>query len=309
MGFGFWVILGLIVGTGPSLAATAPRRAWWARRWWRLSYGLALVCLALPFVLVLVLFLIASAFDAIREMGAFFWGGQFEWLTGLVLGWLPGSGLLAWLDRHAPRLQGPPLSEQPAALARDPEQQWQAVRQYQRETGVDTAVATDVVEAYLAGRPGGALPEPRPEQPLGWMYGGFAAAWYGALGACYVLTLRGNSNPVLSALALFLFIPALFGGFCGICQDLVTAQTKEALQAALASGTLTRRYAFLAGLLSGGASIAGVLAIGLGAYSFWDTEAGVLAGLFGVAAVLAAAPFLGLGLLKKGPVTRRPADV
>jgi hypothetical protein len=295
----FWLSLavGLIAGAGPSLLTASPLRPWVARRWWWLSFGLAIVFLVVPFGLVLIMFLSEAAFDAIREMGDFLWGDDFGWVSRLTLGWLAGSGAMAWVHRHAPRLQGPPPSEEVKALARDPDQLYPAVQRYQQEAGVGVAVATDVLEGYLAAeRRRGAI-KPRPLEAIEWMYVGFAAAWYGALGLVFVLFLRSAPNPFLTGLAVFVFIPALFGGFCGLCLGAVRGRVKERLQRAWQDGALKQRYALTAGVMAGLVSIAGVLAVGYIAFSWSQSETGVWVAILGVGAVLAASPFLGLWLL------------
>jgi hypothetical protein len=270
----------------------------WPRRWWWLAFALA-CCLIVPFGLVLVMFLSDGAYEAIREMGRFFVSEEFRWATGLGLGWLAGSGVMAWVHRRAPRLQGPPLSEQAMALARDPDKQLQAIHLYRQETGVGLAVATDVVEAYSASE----RRRPKaPRQKLGameWMYIGFATAWYVALGSVFVLSFHARTNHFLTALALFLFIPGIFGGLCGICGEFVRGRVKDALQIKVQSGALTRRYAFGAGLVAGVASIAGVLVMGYTAFSLSHGEASVVIALVGIGAVLTAAPFLGFWLLNR----------
>src|SRR5947209_155187 len=248
MSLWLWFGVGLVAGLAPTLVAKAHVRPWLARRWWWLAFGFAF-CMIVPFGLVLIMFLSDGAYEAIREMGWFFLSDEFRWATGLGLGWLAGSGVMAWVHRRAPRLQGPPLSEQVMALARDPDQQLQAIQLYRQETGVGLAVATDVVEAYRASQ------RRRPQatkQQLGameWMYIGFATAWYVALGSIFVLSLRARTNHFLTALALFLFIPGLFSGLCGICGEFVRGRVRDALQMKFQSGALTRRYAFVAGLV------------------------------------------------------------
>jgi hypothetical protein len=186
------------------------------------------------------------------------------------------------------------------ALARDPEKRHQAIERYRHETGADYPVAADVVESYLASQRGQATDaDSQPWGPLEWMHLGFAAAWYGALAIGYGLSLDSHSNPFMVGLGFFVFVPSLFGGFCGVCGGTISAQTKAALRRAMQDETLTRRFAFLAGLTAGAVAIAGVLAVGVSAYSLSRSEVGVGFALAGIAAVLSAAPFLGLWLLKQ----------
>src|SRR6266542_4102879 len=112
MSIWLWLVGGLFFGLLPSVVTEVRFRPWWAWRWWWGSFGIAFVCVILPFGVVLIMFLSASAFDAVEEMWAFLWSDEFGWVTGLGLGWLVGSGLMAWVHRHAPRLQGPPMSEE-----------------------------------------------------------------------------------------------------------------------------------------------------------------------------------------------------
>jgi hypothetical protein len=161
-------------------------------------------------------------------------------------------------------------------------------------------VATDVIESYLTnqrGRPTDA--DSQPFGPLEWMHLGFAAAWYVALAISFGLSLDSQANPFLVVLAFFVFIPSLFGGFCGVCIGTISAQTKAALRQAFHDETLTRRFAFLTGLAAGAVSIAGVLAVGVIVYSLSRSEVGVGFALAGIAAVLSASPFLGLWLLRQ----------
>jgi hypothetical protein len=298
MSLWWWLLIGLVVGAAPALLAKPNNlRPWLARRWWWLVFGLVLVCLILPVGLVLIMFLSAAAFDAMAEMRNFFLGAEFGWLTGLVLGCLTGSGVMAWVHRKAPRLHGPPLSEQVMALAAEPDKHWQAIELYRRETGVCLAAATDVVEAYIARE----RRRPRRQQAgaLELMYTGFAAAWYVVLGIGWALTLRESSNHFLTALAFFVFIPGLFGGLCELCAKAAGAQRKAALASALRNGTLTRRFAFCAGVAAGIVSIIGVALAGLAGYAISRSEAGIVVALCGIAAVLVAAPFLGLWLLNQ----------
>jgi hypothetical protein len=302
MSIWLWFVLGLIPGTAPSLLTEARFRPWWARRWWWLSFGLVFTLFILPFGIVLIMLLSASAFDAIEGMGKLLWHDELRPVTGLTLGWLTASGVMAWLHRHAPRLQGPPPSEQVMALARDAENQWKAIQLYRQETGMALPIATDVVEGYVASQrdqPQPPAPDGRQGQPLDSMYGGFATAWYVVLASIFVLTLPSQTNYFLTGLALFVFMPSLFGGGCGLCARVTSAQTKAAFQMALQSGTLTRRYAFIAGVAAGIMSMAGVLAIGWIACSLDFSEVGVLIALLSVAGVLALSPFLGLWLLNK----------
>src|SRR5262249_48731797 len=79
---GMWCLLGLVAGLAPSLLAQERYRPWWARRWWWVSFGLA-ACLALPFGLVLIMFLSDGSFDAIGELGTFFVSEEFGWVTAI----------------------------------------------------------------------------------------------------------------------------------------------------------------------------------------------------------------------------------
>jgi hypothetical protein len=301
MSLWWWLLIGLVVGAGPSLFAQSSVRPWLARQWWRLSFGLVFVVLILPFGIVLIMLLSDGAFDAIREGANLFWSDGFGWVTALTLGGLTGSGIMAFAHRKAPRLQGPPMSERVIALAQEPDKHWQAIKLYEQEAGVDVAVASDVVEAYIASQrrrppqPGDA--ERKRLGPVDWMYAGFAAAWYAVLSLGWVLTLRESSNHFITALAFFVFIPGLFGGLCGISGCAVRARLKERLANAFRSGTLTRRFAFGAGVAAGIVSIIGVALAGIGSSVASNFDAGIAIVLGGAAAVLMAAPFLGLWLL------------
>jgi hypothetical protein len=298
MSLSWWLLIGLVIGAAPSwLARPVELRPWLARRWWWLAFGLVFVFLILPIGLVFIMFLSDAAFGPMREMANVFLGDAFGWLTGLALGVVAGSGAMAWAYRKAPRLQGPPLSEQVMALAGDPDKHLQAVELYERETGVGYAVAADVVEAYIAAE----RRRPRRQElgALGWMYSGFAAAWYAVLGVGWLLTLRESSNHFLTALAFFVFIPGLFGGLCELCAKVAGSQRKAALASALRSGALTRGFAFGAGVTAGIVSIIGVVFSGVAAFAISQGEAGIAIALGGTIAVLMAAPFLGLWLLNK----------
>jgi hypothetical protein len=302
MPFWLWLLSGLIAGVAPTLLARPPLRPLFARRWWWLLFAFVATCIIIPCGVVLLMFLSESAFDAIREMGQFFLSDDFGWFTALTLGCLTGSGAMAWSYRQAPCLQGPPPSERVTALADDPDKQWHAIQTYRQETGVGIAVATDVVEAYIASRrqrPPAAGADARQLGALEWMYMGFGTVWYGVLAAGYALTFRSQSNHFITGLAVFLFIPGLFSGFCGLCARAVSTRTGAVLKTAFQSAVLTRRYAFLAGLVAGAASILGVLGVAWGIYSWRHDETGVLVGLGGIGAVLTSAPFLGRWLLGK----------
>jgi hypothetical protein len=304
MSFWLWLLLGLGIGTAPSLVAQPQFRSWWARRWWQLAVALAVTFLLLPFGIVLILFLIDSAWEAMGEMWAL-WTGDFRGLAGFALGWLAGSSTMAWRYRKAPRLQGPPLSEEVKDLARDPDRLVDAVRQYQQETGVGLAAAMDALEQFGT-TPEGA-PVRRPAGALEWMYLGFAAPWYGVLAIAYGLTFSGQGNPILAALGFFVFLPALFGGFCGNCGSALSAQTKAALQAGWQGRVLTRGYTFFAGTVAGALSIAGVLASVWALYPLRHSEVSLWIGFFWVGAFLIAGPFLGLWLLRRRLPGSEPA--
>ena len=191
-------------------------------------------------------------FAAIGEMGALLVSPGFGWLSALTLGWLAGSGVMAWIHRKAPRLQGPPLSPEVMELAGDLEKVHLAIERYVQETKADYAVATDMVERFTSQH----VPARRPWEPLELMYSGFAVAWYVALSIGYVLSLRSevdraHANYFVVGLAFFLFIPGLFAGFCGVCAGLVKSQAKADLRRALRDGRLTSRFAFTAGSIAG----------------------------------------------------------
>src|SRR5437867_1814449 len=114
-----WLIVGVVAGVTPALVSRPHVRAWWAKRWWRLSLGIALVGLFLPFGLVLIMFISDAAVDAMHEMWLLWSGDEFRWLAGLALGWLTGSSIMAWRHRRAPKLQGPAPSDKVMALAHD----------------------------------------------------------------------------------------------------------------------------------------------------------------------------------------------
>ena len=152
------------------LVAEARNRPRLARLWWRLSFGIVFVCLILPVSIVLLMFLSDSAYDAIQEMGTFFFGPEYGWLIFLTLGWLTGSGVMAWIHRQVHRAQDPPRRSNAAPLG-----------------------------------------------PVEWMYVGFTISWYIVLAIGFGLTLGAQTNHFLTALAFFLFVPGLFGGFCGVC--------------------------------------------------------------------------------------------
>src|SRR5262249_40584008 len=135
------------------------------------------------------------------------------------------------------------------------------------------------------------------------------AAWYLVLVIGYVLTFPSQSNHFLTALGFFLFIPSLFGGFAGFCAGVVSAPTKAALQQGVESGTLTRPYAFVAGLLAGITSMVGSLAFFARAYALSHSEVSVFIALGGIGAVLAGSPFLGLWLLKRKSALSSPNRV
>jgi hypothetical protein len=223
------------------------------------KFAVIFVCLILPCGIVLVMFLSDLAFDAIEEMGRFFWRDEFRWVTGLACGRLTGSGVPAWVHRRASLLQG------------------------------------------AQGRPS-VQPGAKEKSRLGvleWMYVGFAAAWYVVLSIGFGLTLRTPGNHFITGLAIFLFMPGFFAGFCGVCGGAVSARVKGALQEALQGGACTRRFAFGAGMAAGVVSIAGVLIAAVAAYSLSHSEAGVVIGFVGIGAVLTASTFLGLWMVKK----------
>ena len=300
MSMWLWFCLGLGVGAVPSLMAETRVRPWWARRWWWISFGIVLFY-ALPFGIVLIMLLSEAAFDSIQEMGQLLWNSEIGVVTRIALGLLRGSGVMAWAHRKAPRLQGPSPSEQVMALALDPDQHWQAIPMYQQETGAGLAVASDVVEDALADRMRSPQPGDRQRGELSalqWMYLGVAAAWYTVLAVGYALTFGSQTNHFITGLAFFVFIPGLFGGLCGVCGGVITARAKAALQTAFQEGALTRRYAFVAGVVSGAVSIAGVAAVSYTA-SFSHDETGLALMLVGVGVVLTVSPFLGLWLLMR----------
>jgi hypothetical protein len=294
----FWLffVIGFAIGAAPALVARARYQAWWARRWWQLAVGLIVIALVLPFGIVLILFLIDSAWDAIGEMWVM-WSRDFRGLAGFALGWLAGSSALAWRHRHAPYLQGPPLSDEVKALAREPDRQADAVRAYRLDTGTDLAVAIDIVEQFGTTREGAA--QCRPAGALEWMYFGFASAWYVVFAAFYLATFHDHGNHLLVALGCFLFFPALFSGFCGLCGSVVSIASKAALDESWQRGFLTRPYAIGAGAAAGVLSIAGVLGGMWVLYPLTNSEIGLVAALTWVAAVLAGAPFFGLWLLRR----------
>jgi hypothetical protein len=261
-----------------------------------LAVALAVTFLLLPFGIVLILFLIDSAWDAMGEMWAL-WTGDFRGLAGFALGWLTGSSTLAWRYRKAPRLQGPPLSDEVKDLARDPDRLLDAVRQYRQETGAGLAVAMDALEQFGTTPEG--VPVRRTAGGVEWMYLGFAAPWYGVLAIAYGLTFSSHGNPILAALGFFVFLPALFGGFCGICGGALSPRTKAALQAGWQGGMLTRGYTFFAGSAAGALSIVGVFAGVWALYPLRHSEVSLWIGFFWVGAVLIVGPFFGLWLLRR----------
>src|ERR1700730_5039175 len=135
MSFWLFFVIAMGIGVAPALVAQPRFRPWWARRWWQLAVGLILVGLVLPFGIVLILFIIDSAWEAIGELWVF-WSGDFRDVAAFALGWLTGASAMAWRHRHAPYLQGPPLSEEAKTLARDPDKHAEAVRRYRLESGV-----------------------------------------------------------------------------------------------------------------------------------------------------------------------------
>jgi hypothetical protein len=304
MSFWLYLIIGLAIGAAPALLAPARLRPWWARRWCQTTLALAITLFVIPIAIVLVLFLVDSAWEAIAKLWDLF-RNDFRGMSGIVLGWLAGSAAPAWQYRHAPYLEGPPLPEQVKALARDPDRHAKALQVYRRETGADMAVAIDAIEQFSR-RPEG-VAKRQPAGPLEWMYFGFAAPWYAILAAAYVLTFSSAGNPILAALGFFVFVPALFAGFCGICGSAVTAQTKAALAHGWEQRRMTRGYAFSAGAIAGLASIVATFAGVVALYPFRHAEAGLWIGLVWVGSVLIAAPFFGLWLLRKRITERNGA--
>lgn len=291
-----YLIVGLVGGAGPAFLAAPPRRAWWARRWWQFSVGLAIVLFLLPVGIVLILFLISSAWDAIAELWQLL-SDEFLGPVMIALGWLVGSAALAWLHRRAPYLDGPPLSDRVKTLAREPEAHAQALEEYLAETGADLAEAIDAIEQFRS-RPEGA-PAPRPASPLEWMYVGFGVPWYAVLATAYVLTYSKSGNAVLAALGFFVFLPALFAGFCGICGEAISVESRITLARDWAQCKATRTHAFAIGAFAGVLSIGGILAGVVALYPLRTMEASLWLGILWIGAVLVAAPFLGLWLLRK----------
>src|SRR4029077_14299415 len=123
------------------------------------------------------------------------------------------------------------------------------------ESGVDMAVAIDVLEQFGTTREG--APERRPPGALEWMYVGFSAAWYAVFAAFYVATFSDQGNHVLAALGCFLFFPSLFAGFCGLCGGAVSVGTKATFHEGWERRLLTRPYSFCAGAAAGTLSIVG----------------------------------------------------
>jgi hypothetical protein len=247
MSFVIAMLLGIAGGAAPALMARPSLRSSIARQWWRLIFGVLIVCIVIPNGLVLLMFLSEGAYDAIDEMGTLLVDSDFGWIIALMLGSVVGSGVMALRLRQSPQLQDQP-STVPAR---------------QRE-----------------------------DDPIRSMYVGFGAAWYCAISVCYALTFRSQTNHFLTGLALFVFVPAMFGGFCGVCGSVIRTQTKIALNAAL-----SRRFAMIVGLFVGVLSIAAVGGVCWAVYSWRHDEVGVIAILAGVGAVLVLMPFLGLWLL------------
>src|SRR5262245_25781571 len=94
MPFWLYLIVGLAIGAAPALLAAVRRRPWWARRWWQTSLGLAITLFVVPLGLVLILFVVDAAWEAIAEL----WDlllSDFRGPVGIALGWLTGSAALA----------------------------------------------------------------------------------------------------------------------------------------------------------------------------------------------------------------------
>jgi hypothetical protein len=296
MSFWLWLFAGLVVGVAPTWLAGSRLRPWWARHWCQLAVALAVILIVLPWGIVLLLFLIDPAWEAIAEMGAL-WTGDFRDWAGVALGWLAGSGAMAWRYRGRPNLPGPPLSASVQELARDPDRLAAAVQTYRRETGADLPAALDVIEQF--GLSGEGAAQPRPAGALEWMYVGFGAAWYVAFAGAYVLTFSSQGNPILAALGFFVFLPALFSGFCGVCHGTVTTRFRAALSEGWQRGTLTRPHALFAGAAAEVLSIALVALASFLLSSLHDFEAQVWLGLICRGTTLSGAPFFGLWLLRR----------
>ena len=129
------------------------------------------------------------------------------------------------------------------------------------------------------------------------MYFGFAAAWYAVFAAFYVMTFSSQGNHVLAALGCFLFLPAIFSGFCGICAGTLSAGMKASINEGWERGSLTRPNSFFAGAAAGVASIVAVLG-GLWLVYPMQSEAALIGGLVWIGVVLGGAPYLGLWLLR-----------
>lgn len=129
-----------------------------------------------------------------------------------------------------------------------------------------------------------------------WMYAGFLAAIYLAIGIMSLFVLPGHNNPPLGVLAIFLFIPGLLLGFS--FEAVVTAVDEQrALRQAIRNGRLSRKHAWWSGVVAGAIAAVCVSILWLGIALIFNSMAGIVAGVLITVLMLAFFPYLAVAYL------------
>jgi hypothetical protein len=99
-----------------------------------------------------------------------------------------------------------------------------------------------------------------------WMFGGYLAAFIGALATHAALTIGSHPKPMAGLAAYFVLLPIMIGALGGEAMIAISDEHKARVRRAIDSRRLSRRYVFWCGFF-GGLAVIGFLWAGRTIYS------------------------------------------